>query len=131
VYAASAKDVPASARCRVLARLTEQDRGSTDDDPRRNPERHRGNESSQRCCDEERLGGSSACKGEPSSSKGEREDRDREETSDAGHDKRARGESPLSILNALTRPAKSNCANGMGIALAAPKAASAAAATRL
>jgi hypothetical protein len=42
----------------------------------------------------------------------------------------ARGESPLSMLNALKRPAKSSWASGIGIALAAPSAASALAAMR-
>jgi hypothetical protein len=43
---------------------------------------------------------------------------------------RAGGESTLSMLNALKKPAKSSWASGMGIALAAPRAASAPAARR-
>src|SRR5436190_1416939 len=129
IYARRAQHVPTRvlARRAAVDRLAEQDRCRPDHDPGGDPERHRGNESCERGGDQDAAGGAPVS-ARPTPTKARPSTAMVRIPPTPAITRSACGESPLSMLNALKRPAKSSWASGMGMALAAPSAARAAAA---
>jgi hypothetical protein len=114
-----------------LPRVAEYEDGRSNNDGSGDPERHCGDETRERCRDQDRTRTARADECEDRAREGKCDDGDGENAADGSDYQQRGGESPLSMLNALKKPAKSSCATGIGIALAAPSAASAPAAMRL
>ena len=110
IYSRRAQDVPTRvlARWAAVDRLAEQDRCRPDHDPGGDPERHRGNESRECGGDQDVAGGGRAGEREADADEGEAEHGDGEDPPTPAITRSACGESPLSMLNALKRPAKSS-----------------------
>jgi hypothetical protein len=88
--------------------LAEDECGRPDYGAGGDPERHRGDQSAERCGDENAGGDGRTGERERGAGEGKRDNGDGEDSSDAGDDQQRPRESPLSMLKALKSPAKSN-----------------------